>query len=1408
MPLTEALRSDLNDCVDFCRDTLFEAVKGRLQATYGISPDGRIEDEGKLSLSGKDERRFRRRLVTHVEHLAAQMTGTDKERAQKAVVKLTRAATFTHLNRLCAYKMLAARKVIYDPIGQGLQSRGVKFYCADVLGIPAVPTGLEEEGFYREFLEWQAARLSTQVEALFSADDPAVWLYPPQRTLEAVLAKLNQPGLAGVWLEDDTIGWVFQFFNSKAEVKALKDTKNGGSASPRNSYEMAVRNQFFTPRYIVSFIVDNSLGRLWIEMRRGKSKLVERCTYFMGELEEGRIRTPKDPRTLRILDPACGSGHFLIYIFDLLLTIYEEAYDDEMLGAELRREYPDRALFLREVPKLIVENNLWGVDIDRRAAQIAGLVLMLRAQRIWQEQGVPAAERPKIERTHIVCAEPMPGEADLFEEFAATLNPTVAALTRQVFEKMANADTLGTLLKVEDDLRESIAEARRQFTSQGTQAVQISLDMDMARAVTVQRTIDLSGVAEETFFDNVEEQVLEALARYAKKAQKQDDAADTFGLSRQLFAGDAARGFAFVELCRQKFDVVVMNPPFGDAATPSKPYLEATYGDTKGDVYKAFIECFQDRLVPGGYLGAITSRTGFFLGQSANWRERVLLRLYRPLVLLDLGHGVLDAMVETAAYVLRSLTEAERATLTESLARSLATVKRDKKGYFSRAAYEKRNEADPLKRHQAEQELSWLESEGYVRRIVEINPTTGKLRPIKFALAPKTLALAPLTEAEGSAKANTTLSCLRLLGGKGNVEKEAALGEVMGDTTDKRRFVVDVVDFDKVPGSPFTYWVDNRIRQLFIDFPAFDSDDRHACITNPAGDNMRYIRNSWEPQSSSVGRGIRWVPFCKGGSYSLYYSDIHLLVDWDEDEKTFLGFEGTKHRPLKKPASVDYFFKSGVSWPARTQKGLNTRILPGGCIFGPKGPSAFSDKNINSVLGLMNSFIFRFLTDLLISFGSYEVGIIQKIPVPDLSGEVGGRLGELALACVEIKRSLDTTSEISHVFQLPAILQAKGDSLAERVADWAARVAQANADVATNQAEIDQIAARLYGIEEDALKIGEDEAIAGSGDGDEPQDLAEGDEDDEEGADDEEDEDTGVVADPRQFAVDLISYCVGCAFGRFDIRVATSQKTLPPLPDPFAPLPVCSPGMLTGEDGLPCAMPDGYPLTVDPDGILADDADEEGKPYRADDIVVRVHDVLKLLFGSRYDAIEKEVCAALGVATLRDYFRKSSVGGFFDDHLKRYSKSRRKAPIYWPLQSKKKALTLWVYAHSYDSDTLYKARQHYADIALKRAKDALAAAQKTRDEHPVGSRDRRQAERAADKYEALTIELGNFCDKLAEAANLGLNPDLNDGIVLTVAPLHELTPWKEAATYWKALQSGKYPWSSIQQQLQAKDQLS
>jgi 23S rRNA G2069 N7-methylase RlmK/C1962 C5-methylase RlmI len=122
----------------------------------------------------------------------------------------------------------------------------------------------------------------------------------------------------------------------------------------------------------------------------------------------------------------------------------------------------------------------------------------------------------------------------------------------------------------------------------------------------------------------------------------------------RLFAQDALAGLRLLDLTRARFDVVVMNPPFGALSVNVKAQLGRAYPRSKHDLLAIFVERGLELLHPGGRLGAITSRTGFFLSSYRRWREEIVLGIAEPEVMADLGHGVMDdAMVEAAAYVLR-----------------------------------------------------------------------------------------------------------------------------------------------------------------------------------------------------------------------------------------------------------------------------------------------------------------------------------------------------------------------------------------------------------------------------------------------------------------------------------------------------------------------------------------------------------------------------------------------------------------------------------------------------------------------------------------------------------------------------------------------------------------------------------
>jgi hypothetical protein len=411
---------------------------------------------------------------------------------------------------------------------------------------------------------------------------------------------------------------VYQYFNSSDERRKMREE----SQAPRNSRELAVRNQFFTPRYVVQFLTDNTLGRIWYEMRRTRTALADRCEYLVRKPGETlAARKKKDPRDLKALDPACGSGHFLLYAFDLLVTIYEEAFADpespvsEVTGRALREDYPTLEALRKALPGLILAHNLYGIDIDARCAQIAQLALWMRAQRAYQDVGAKREDRPLIRRSNIVVAEPLVADERLVEEFVSRLGDRALG---EVFARLVGelklAGDMGVLLRTE-------------------------------KLVAPEWQRNQSG----RLFQPPEKKIREALRKFVAEEGTR------LNIRKRLFAEDAVQGIGLLETAEKRFDVVLMNPPFGAGSTRAKKEFDRAYARTKNDVYAAFVERGIELLTSCGRLGAITSRTGFFLSSFQKWREEVLLKRAPPSVFADLGYGVLDsAMVETAAYCLEA----------------------------------------------------------------------------------------------------------------------------------------------------------------------------------------------------------------------------------------------------------------------------------------------------------------------------------------------------------------------------------------------------------------------------------------------------------------------------------------------------------------------------------------------------------------------------------------------------------------------------------------------------------------------------------------------------------------------------------------------------------------------------------
>lgn len=676
MAFDKPTRNKLACMVDACRRLLTDDIREQLQVVYGIQPDGTALAVEKLRLDDRG-REIAAALRQWLEHLAAGETGTTKQRREAAFFRMTHETAFTYLNRLAALRMCEEREHVIECVRRGVKSDGFVMYerlAGDAQG--------DRGTTYRAFLDCMFDELALDLGVLFDRRARQSLVFPGPACIESVLEELNAAQLAHLWKEDETIGWVYQYFHSDEERRQMR----AESTAPRNSRELAVRNQFFTPRYVVEFLTDNTLGRIWYEMTRGQTALKDSCRYLVrwpneiflaegdrppnnqrsvtNDISQGDLlnqpvyipyRQLKEPREIKMLDPACGSMHFGLYAFDLFETIYSEAWDMEdncrfartdSTAKPLRETYGNKEAFLRDVPRLIIEWNIHGIDIDPRAVQIAGLSLWLRAQRSWQIQRVKAQDRPRIERTNVVCAEPMPGEESLLHEF---LNKHLSAdperqllgqLVRRVFQGMKLAGDAGSLLKVEQEIAASVAEAKKAWLA-GPEKKQRLLFEAGPNVVQQELDLDVSGITDDAFWAETEEKIYASLRAYAEHAENGG------GYQRRLFVDDAARGFAFIDVCRKRYEVVAMNPPFGEPTGTTRVDLKTAYPNAADNLAVCFLIRAQELLVPNGLTSSITD---------CSWAKKYDYSGFRAAILesenlsslVHLGWGVLDkANVET-----------------------------------------------------------------------------------------------------------------------------------------------------------------------------------------------------------------------------------------------------------------------------------------------------------------------------------------------------------------------------------------------------------------------------------------------------------------------------------------------------------------------------------------------------------------------------------------------------------------------------------------------------------------------------------------------------------------------------------------------------------------------------------------
>lgn len=614
-------RNNLRKVIHECRKLLEDEITKRL-AYYGIMADGQFLDLAKLPHLTDQEWKIRCRLEQAIEKEAL-----GKLTKSEAVKRYIHHVGFTYLNRFAALRAMEVRELLKKETiirrdkygGRSLRERDVAESNPHL-----APEQVLKESLVEAFQE-----VGEEIKVLFDMNNEYSLVFPETRACIELISLLTEEVSEDDWKQDDVIGWIYQYFNSEARKQFRKAKRK-----PRGD-DIPVINQFYTPDWIVKALVDNTLGRSWLEMHPD-SKIEEFCTYFVPLKDKPSVREVKRVRDIKVLDPACGSGHFLVYAFDLLYQMYLE---DEP-------EIPPS-----EIPALILENNLFGIDIDLRSVQLAALSLYLKAKTL--------SRSLKIRGMNVVCADVRIADSEQRLEFLKRFedDPALQHIFARLFEELEFTYEIGSLLKVrvlfEQLFQERVSEKGRQ--------ARLSLPL------TGQSKFGIKGLAGQTKFafskssespltlvipkERTIEEMLDELRSFERESIEAQD------MGRLLFATEAEKSVGLLSLLSQRYDAVLMNPPYGDMPARTKEYLRTNYPRTHFDYYAAFMEQAIELCQSRGYIGMLTSSTFLLLRWFQRLREEILWKEAVPEILLDLGTSVLDiAWAQWAATVVRRLT--------------------------------------------------------------------------------------------------------------------------------------------------------------------------------------------------------------------------------------------------------------------------------------------------------------------------------------------------------------------------------------------------------------------------------------------------------------------------------------------------------------------------------------------------------------------------------------------------------------------------------------------------------------------------------------------------------------------------------------------------------------------------------
>lgn len=525
----------------------------------------------------------------------------DYEEARQAAIN---ECVFTLFNRIAAIKVMESKELFPEIITRRKENAGRSFEHNVWLENHPEERNAEREGL-KHFLSDQFDNLGEHIP-LYRKDYPYA-LLPTADELNEIIEQFNAIEAdadcgADVWKGDDILGWLYENFNA-VEKEALKQS---GEKTEYN--KVSLQSQVYTPQWVVKFLVDNTLGKAYMEMFPD-SRIKEK--YLIANLPDHQVRHPKDLRQMRLLDPACGSGNFLIYAF----LLFYDLYVDQMENYE--RDYNRR-----DIPKMIVENNLFGIDLDERAAQISQIALFIKARELGGHRSYWPAYT-NVVSTHFFLDD-YEKVKDTFETID-NLDESKRNIMRLIWGDLSNAYKFGSLVRVDETLDKI-------------------LPNDANHNLFAQEQMEDMFSFKQQFMNQLRQKVNELgeLGSNAYTLAKTNDA------------------ISFLEIIANKYDVVVANPPYtdsGDFGTELKKFIEENYRRPlkfNTNLYACFIKRCCELAGDDGKVGMVNPPTFMYIKTFEDLRKYMLTETHISLF-IEWGYlGMFSsfARVDSAMFIL------------------------------------------------------------------------------------------------------------------------------------------------------------------------------------------------------------------------------------------------------------------------------------------------------------------------------------------------------------------------------------------------------------------------------------------------------------------------------------------------------------------------------------------------------------------------------------------------------------------------------------------------------------------------------------------------------------------------------------------------------------------------------------